>query len=187
MDRLLALISSAESPRLGYDSVNLRARTKPPKRPTEMTIAEIFAWIEATPNQPHAIGRFLVAEAGYAEFTSGRITRATFMDNLARVWAGFPLSNGRHRHDFQLGVECWEIVHRCRVAAGVHTLRLSGRALWRPLKHLTGNTTNSDRTIECAGIAIADNTREQHDRSNPHGNASSAQKLRLISRKIVDL
>ncbi|MEP1768103.1 MAG: hypothetical protein ABJJ53_15870 [Sulfitobacter sp.] len=52
------IIEQAESRRDGYDAVQHGARIKPPKRPTQMTVAEIYAWIAATPNQPHAIGRY---------------------------------------------------------------------------------------------------------------------------------
>jgi hypothetical protein len=128
MDRLLTLISQAESPRHGYDSVHHRARVKPSKPASQMTVAEIQAWVIATPGQPHAIGRYqvipdtfnrvvralglsgttvynrrtqdliaryLIDEAGYSDFTAGRISRETFMDQLAKVWAGLPLRNGR--------------------------------------------------------------------------------------------
>jgi muramidase (phage lysozyme) len=53
-----ALIQEAESRRDGYDAVQFGARIKPPKPPTQMTVAEVFAWIKATPGQPHAIGRY---------------------------------------------------------------------------------------------------------------------------------
>lgn len=53
-----ALIQEAESPRGGYNAVQYGARIKPVKAPTDMTLAEIFAWIDATPGQPHAIGRY---------------------------------------------------------------------------------------------------------------------------------
>lgn len=52
------VIGQAESPRAGYDAVQHGARVKPIKNPTQMTLEEIFAWIEATPGQPHAIGRY---------------------------------------------------------------------------------------------------------------------------------
>lgn len=56
--RLRTLISYAESRAEGYDAVQYGARIKPGKRPTQMTLGEIFAWIDATPGQPHAIGRY---------------------------------------------------------------------------------------------------------------------------------
>lgn len=56
--RLRDLIARAEAGPMGYDAVQYGARVKPPKRPTMMTLAEIHAWIDATPGQPHAIGRY---------------------------------------------------------------------------------------------------------------------------------
>lgn len=56
--RLRDMIARAEAGRMGYDAVQHGARIKPPKRPTDMTLAEIFDWIEKTPGQPHAIGRY---------------------------------------------------------------------------------------------------------------------------------
>lgn len=58
VQRLRYIIGQAESPRAGYDAVQHGARIKPAKPPTQMTLAEIFDWIEATPGQPHAIGRY---------------------------------------------------------------------------------------------------------------------------------
>lgn len=58
VQRLRYVIGQAESPRDGYDAVQHGARIRPAKPPTQMTLAEIFAWIEATPGQPHAIGRY---------------------------------------------------------------------------------------------------------------------------------
>ncbi len=58
IERLRQLIGHAESRRDGYDAVQHGARVKPPGRPTQMTIGEIIAWIDATPGQPHAIGKF---------------------------------------------------------------------------------------------------------------------------------
>jgi muramidase (phage lysozyme) len=58
VQRIRALIQEAESRKDGYDAVQHGARIGPPKRPTDMTLAEVFAWIDATPNQPHAIGRY---------------------------------------------------------------------------------------------------------------------------------
>lgn len=52
------LIQEAESRADGYDAVQFGARIKPAKRPTQMTLAEIFEWIDDTPGQPHAIGRY---------------------------------------------------------------------------------------------------------------------------------
>jgi muramidase (phage lysozyme) len=131
-----ALIQEAESRRNGYDAVQHGARIKPAKRPTQMTLAEIFAWIKATPGQPHAIGRYqfipatlrrvvertgmsmhqrfdaeaqdrladvLLAEAGLAHFRSGQLSRKDFMNNLAKIWAGFPNSTGKSHYDGYAG------------------------------------------------------------------------------------
>lgn len=56
--QLLDLIARAEAGPAGYDAVQHGARILPPHRPTEMTLGEIYAWIDATPRQPHAIGRY---------------------------------------------------------------------------------------------------------------------------------
>lgn len=58
LDRLRQLIEHAESRRDGYDAVQYGARIKPTKSPTRMTLREVYAWIDATPGQPHAIGRY---------------------------------------------------------------------------------------------------------------------------------
>jgi len=71
MDRLLTLISQAESPVRGYDAVHHQATVKPPKPPSQMTIAEIQTWVRATPGQPHAIGRNQIIPA-----TFNRVVRA---------------------------------------------------------------------------------------------------------------
>jgi len=52
------LIAQAEAGVMGYDAVQHGAHVKPPKHPTQMTLGEIYAWIRATPGQPHAIGRY---------------------------------------------------------------------------------------------------------------------------------
>ncbi|MBS1303122.1 hypothetical protein [Loktanella sp. SALINAS62] len=55
---LRQVIGYAESRRDGYDAVVYGARVMPPARPTQMTVGDIFAWIDATPRQNHAIGRY---------------------------------------------------------------------------------------------------------------------------------
>lgn len=76
LDQLLDLIATAEAGRAGYDAVHMGARVRPPALPTQMTVGDIFSWIEATPRQPHAIGRYqfipstlarLVASEGVSE------------------------------------------------------------------------------------------------------------------------
>jgi len=58
VQRLRQLIQYAESRRDGYDAVQFGATIKPDKPPTQMTIGEIYDWIDATLGQPHAIGRY---------------------------------------------------------------------------------------------------------------------------------
>lgn len=58
IDRLRAIIGRAESSVNGYDAVQHAAKIKPAKAPTQMTLREIYAWIDATPGQQHAIGRY---------------------------------------------------------------------------------------------------------------------------------
>lgn len=50
------VIASAEAGAKGYDAVQHGARVKPPKRPTSMTIGEIYRWIKATPASPMPSG-----------------------------------------------------------------------------------------------------------------------------------
>ena len=131
---LRTLIASAEAGPAGYDAVQHGARIRPKKRPTMMTIAEIYAWIDRTPGQPHAIGRYqfipatlrrlvrdlglkpsrrfspdvqdrladlLLAEAGIHAFLANDMSQQTFMENLAKIWAGLPTSSGRsHYHGY---------------------------------------------------------------------------------------
>lgn len=134
--RLLSLIAEAEAGRMGYDAVQYGARIRPAKLPTRMTLGEIYTWIEATPGQPHAIGRYqfipatlrrvarlkgygpevrfspgvqdqlamvLLEDAGLSRFRAGTIPRRTFMRNLAKIWAGLPLPNGKSYYEGYAG------------------------------------------------------------------------------------
>lgn len=56
--RLRNLIAQAEAGKKGYDAVQYGARIKPRGAPTRLTIQQIYDWIDATPGQPHAIGRY---------------------------------------------------------------------------------------------------------------------------------
>jgi muramidase (phage lysozyme) len=60
IDLLLSLIGSAEAGSAGYDAIHNRAWVLPDKRPTEMTVQAIIDWIDATPRQNHAIGRYQI-------------------------------------------------------------------------------------------------------------------------------
>ncbi|WP_323770804.1 hypothetical protein [Antarctobacter sp.] len=55
---LRSLIAEAESGADSYDAVIHGAKVKPPKRPTDLTVQQVYDWIDATPGQPHAIGRY---------------------------------------------------------------------------------------------------------------------------------
>ncbi|THH36581.1 hypothetical protein E4Z66_06415 [Aliishimia ponticola] len=132
--QLRTLIAKAEAGRKGYDAVQYGARIKPRKAPTQMTIREIYAWIDATPGQPHAIGRYqfipktlrrlvqqlgvpetavfspqvqdllgdrLLEDAGLSKFLRGEMSQTSFMNNLAKIWAGLPNSSGKsHYHGY---------------------------------------------------------------------------------------
>ena len=72
------LIAKAEAGSAQYDAVQYGARIKPHLNPTQMTIGEIYQWIDDTPGQPHAIGRYqfipptlrrLVVQLGIPEST----------------------------------------------------------------------------------------------------------------------
>ncbi len=56
--KLRHIIARAEAGQMGYDAVQYGATRKPSRLPTQMSVAEIYAWIAATPGQPHAIGRY---------------------------------------------------------------------------------------------------------------------------------
>lgn len=60
LDLLLSLIGSAEAGPAGYDAIHHRASVLPDKTPTQLTVQEIFDWIDATPRQNHAIGRYQI-------------------------------------------------------------------------------------------------------------------------------
>lgn len=132
--RILHLISLAEAGSKGYDAVQHGATRRPSRVPTQMTIADIYQWIDNTPGQPHAIGRYqfipatlkrlvrelglntqetfspnvqdrlaqvLLAEAGFHDVSRGKMGRRTFMNNLAKIWAGLPNSSGKsHYHGY---------------------------------------------------------------------------------------
>jgi hypothetical protein len=134
--KLRDIVANAEAGHAGYDAVQYGARILPPNKPTEMTIGQIFVWIDATPGQPHAIGRYqfipktlsrlvsaadlslktrfskkvqddladiLLSEAGLLEALNGGLDRIKFMRNLAKIWAGLPLPNGKSFYEGYAG------------------------------------------------------------------------------------
>ena len=60
VEKLFALIAFAEAPRGRYDAIHHGAKVRPGKKPSQMSLAEIYAWIDRTPGQPHAIGNFQI-------------------------------------------------------------------------------------------------------------------------------
>ncbi len=110
-DRVRHLIARAEAGRDGYDAVQYGARRRPHNSPTQMTIAEIDAWIRATPGQQHAIGRYqfipstlrrLVRQAGveaHERFTPGLQDRLADM-LLAEAGYADAASGRLGRHAF---------------------------------------------------------------------------------------
>ena len=74
IQRILDLIAQAEAGPMGYDAVQYSARIKPPKPPTQMTLAEIERWTRSTPRQQHAIGRY--------QFIPATLRRLTRHQNL---------------------------------------------------------------------------------------------------------
>ncbi|WP_421056795.1 hypothetical protein [Leisingera sp. D0M16] len=58
--KLFALIAFAEAPSGRYDAIHHGAKVRPGKKPSQMTLAEIYTWIDRTPGEPHAIGNFQI-------------------------------------------------------------------------------------------------------------------------------
>lgn len=58
VEQLRSLIARAEAGAKGYDAVQYGADILPDRPPTSLTLQEIFNWIDETPGQPHAIGRY---------------------------------------------------------------------------------------------------------------------------------
>lgn len=77
--RLRSLIAQAEAGAKGYDAVQYGATIKTPKPPTQMTIRDIYEWIDDTPGQPHAIGRYQ-----FIPPTLRRLVRQAGIDPRAR-------------------------------------------------------------------------------------------------------
>lgn len=89
--QLLDLIAAAEAGPKGYDAVQYGAKIKPSKPPTKMTLAQIYAWTDATPGQPHAIGRYqfipktLKAVVKRMGYSSNTVFSPKVQDRLALV------------------------------------------------------------------------------------------------------
>jgi len=98
LNLLLSLIASAEAGPAGYDAIHHRAWVLPDKAPTQMTIQEIIDWIDATPRQNHAIGRYQIIPMTLSYLVAAENVPMTavfspaLQDRLAV--AGLPLGSG---------------------------------------------------------------------------------------------
>ncbi len=103
VDRIRHLIAVAEAGPAGYDAVQHGAKVRPPRRPTAMTVAEIYAWIDATPGQPHAIGRYQFIPATLRRLVTktgvhpGEVFGARVQDKLADALLAEAGLNAVHR------------------------------------------------------------------------------------------
>ena len=91
ISRLKSLIAVAEADSRGYDTIHRGAARLPHELPTDMTVGQIIAWIDATPHQPHAIGRYQFIPSTLRDLMrrSGYSYNMTFtpalQDNLADI------------------------------------------------------------------------------------------------------
>lgn len=60
-----------------------------------VTIMDYGPEVRFSPAVQDQLAYLLLQEAGIAEFRAGALSRRAFMKNLARIWAGLPLPNGR--------------------------------------------------------------------------------------------
>ncbi|SMX39665.1 hypothetical protein [Octadecabacter ascidiaceicola] len=56
-----------------------------------------------TPGVQDALAVVLLEDAGLSRFQAGELDRRGFMNNLARIWAGLPLPNGRSYYEGHAG------------------------------------------------------------------------------------
>ncbi|MEP2716022.1 hypothetical protein [Pseudophaeobacter sp.] len=109
--KLLQLIASAEAGSAQYDAVQYAATVKPRKKPTDMTLGEIYDWIARTPGQQHAIGRYqfipatLKRLARHVGADRGDVFSPGLQDRLARqlldeAGLGAVLARKMERRDF---------------------------------------------------------------------------------------
>lgn len=92
------LISCAESGSMNYDAVVYGATVQPPALPTQLTIGQIKAWIDTTPGQNHAIGRYQFIPATFNRLVE--ITQipdeALFTADLQDRWANKLIQEARY-------------------------------------------------------------------------------------------
>ena len=56
-----------------------------------------------TPGVQNALALILLEDAGLSRFQNGQMSQRRFMHNLARIWAGLPLPNGRSYYEGYAG------------------------------------------------------------------------------------
>lgn len=73
------------------------------------TLARVVRKVGIGPDAPFSpavqdrLADVLLAEAGLQQFRKGKLSRQGFMNNLAKIWAGFPNSTGRSHYDGYAG------------------------------------------------------------------------------------
>lgn len=73
------------------------------------TLARVVRKVGVGPNAPFSpavqdrLADVLLAEAGLQQFRKGTLSRQGFMNNLAKIWAGFPNASGRSHYDGYAG------------------------------------------------------------------------------------
>jgi muramidase (phage lysozyme) len=55
------------------------------------------------PKMQDQLADVLLAEAGLQKFRAGTLQRQAFMNNMAKIWAGLPTSNGKSHYDGYAG------------------------------------------------------------------------------------
>ncbi|PTX56514.1 hypothetical protein C8N43_1173 [Litoreibacter ponti] len=68
-----------------------------------MRRAKLSQGTRFSPQVQDRLADLLLADAGLAKFQAGRLSRARFMDNLARIWAGLPTGSGKSYYDGYAG------------------------------------------------------------------------------------
>lgn len=93
--KLKQLIGVVDAGPMDYDAVQHGARIRPGKPPTQMTLSEIFRWIDATPGQQHAIGRyqFIPDTLRYVVRASGMDLQTRFSPQVQDVLADILLED----------------------------------------------------------------------------------------------
>lgn len=81
VDQLYALISFAESPHKGYDSIHMSATRLPAHPPRQLTLGQIKTWIADTPGQHHAIGRYQIIPSTFLNLQKRLVLSDTTLFN----------------------------------------------------------------------------------------------------------